>query len=149
MDTTSGAGIASEHTAAGMDDPSGKAGAVVTEYLTAFYTGDFDRAQAVVAPDFSFRGPFLQVQGRDAFFAGAQGLQPIVRGHRLLHQWVDPGVDDVDNAEVCSIYDVTLETAAGAGSVPMSEWHTVRGGRLTAALVVFDAAAFRALLPPS
>jgi hypothetical protein len=82
----------------------------------------------------------------DAFFAGAHGLQPLVCGHRLLHQWVDASVD---GAEVCSIYDVTLDTPAGAGTVPMSEWHTVRDGRLTAALVLFDATALRALLPPS
>ena len=62
------------------------AASLVTEYLTAFYTGDFDRAGATMAPDFSFQGPFLEVQGRDAFFAGAQGLQPIVRGHRLLRR---------------------------------------------------------------
>jgi hypothetical protein len=116
------------------------AASLVTEYLTAFYTGDFDRAGATVAPDFSFQGPFLEVQGRDKFFAGAQGLQPIVRGHRLLRQWID-------GTEVCSIYDVTLETPKGTGSVPMSEWHTVRAGQLAAARVLFDAAAFRALLP--
>jgi hypothetical protein len=140
MDTTIEAGIG-DHTVPGADGPDG-AGAVVAEYLTAFYTGDFDRAQAVVAPTFSFRGPFLQAQGRDAFFAGAQGLRPIVRGHRMLRQWVD-------GAEVCSIYDVTLETRSGTGSLPMSEWHTVHDGRLTTALVLFDAIAFRALLPAS
>jgi hypothetical protein len=138
MDTTIEAGI----TGGTIQAPgsAGGAGSLVTEYLTAFYTGDFDRARAAVAEDFSFQGPFLQVQSRDAFFAGAQGLQPIVRGHRLLRQWVD-------GAEACSIYDVTLETPKGTGSVPMSEWHTVRGGQLAAARVLFDAAEFRALLP--
>jgi len=121
-------------------DRADDVGAVVAEYLTAFYTGDFDRARTLVAPSFSFRGPFLQAQGRDGFFAGAQGLRPIVRGHRLLHQWVD-------GAEVCSIYDVTFETPSGSGSVPMSEWHTVHAGRLTTAFVLFDTTAFRALLP--
>ena len=138
MDTTIEAGI----TGGTIQAPgsAGGAGSLVTEYLTAFYTGDFDRARAAVAEDFSFQGPFLQVQSRDAFFAGAQVLQPIVRGHRLLRQWVD-------GAEACSIYDVTLETPKGTGSVPMCEWHTVRGGQLAAARVLFDAAEFRALLP--
>ena len=113
---------------------------VVAQYLSAFYTGDFDRAKAVVAPGFSFRGPFLQVQGRDAFFAGAQGLRPIVRGHQLLRQWVD-------GADVSSIYDVIFDTLSGTGRVPMSEWHIVHDGRLTSALVLFDAAAFRSLFP--
>src|SRR5258706_13843776 len=99
MDTTFQADI----TGGNMPAPGGAGGAasLVTEYLTVFYTGDFVRARLAVAQDFSFQGPFLQVQGRDAFFAGAQGLQQIVRGPRLLRQWVD-------GAEVCSIYDVTL-----------------------------------------
>src|SRR5258706_282997 len=137
MDTTIEAGTTDGTEPA--TDSAGGAASLVTQYLTAFYAGDFDRARATVAQDFSFQGPFLQVQGRDAFFAGAQGLQPIVRGHRLLRQWVD-------GDEVCSIYDVTFETPKGTGSVPMSEWHTVRDGRLAAARVLFDAAAFRALL---
>jgi SnoaL-like domain len=138
MDPATGAGT--DQHALPATDRTDDVGAVVVEYLTAFYTGDFDRARTLLAPNFSFRGPFLQIQGRDGFFAGAQGLRPIVRGHRLLRQWVD-------GTEVCSIYDVTLETPSGSGSVPMSEWHTVHAGRLTTALVLFDTTAFRSLLP--
>lgn len=85
---------------------------------------------------------------------------PIVRGHQLRRQWVDhsdstdgdaddgsgSGNDTVIGAEVCSIYDVRIETPAGTGSVTMSEWHTVRAGRLAAALVLFDPARLHALL---
>jgi hypothetical protein len=119
---------------------SGSAATVVTEYLDAFYTGDFAQARALVEDGFSFSGPFVEVDGRDAFFASADGLRRIVRGHRLLAQWAD-------GADVCSIFDLALETPAGAGSVAMSEWHTVRDGRLVAGRVLFDTAAFRALLP--
>lgn len=133
--------------------------AVVNAYLDAFYTGDHDRAHPLVADDFAFSGPFLQVTGREAFFRSAAGLAPIVRGHQLRRQWVDhpdntdggahdgSGNDTVTGAEVCSIYDVRLETPAGTGSVTMSEWHTVRAGRLATALVLFDPATLRALLP--
>jgi hypothetical protein len=48
---------------------------------------------------------------------------------------------------VCSIYDFEIETPAGSGSVTMSEWCTVRDGRLTSARLVFDTAAFNALMP--
>lgn len=112
---------------------------VVNRYLDRFYRGDFAAAGAVVAREFSFTGPFLEVRGKDAFFAGAAGLRQIVRGHRLLRQWID-------GAEVCSLYDVHLETPAGAATIPMSEWHTVRDGHLVAGRVLFDSAAFRALL---
>ncbi len=113
---------------------------IAEDYLTAFYTGDFGRARDLVAETFAFRGPFLQVEGRDAFFDGAQGLKNIVRGHRTVRQWSD-------GEDVCTVYEVELQTPAGQGTVLMSEWHTVREGRLTAGQVVFDTARFRALLP--
>ena len=113
---------------------------VVNEYLSSFYCGDFSQAAATLAADFSFQGPFLRVEGRDEFLGGAQGLRPVVRGHQLLRQWQD-------RDEVCSIYEVELQTPAGSGSVVMSEWHTVRDGQLASGRVVFDTAPFRALMP--
>jgi len=50
---------------------------------------------------------------------------------------------------VCSIYDVDLQTPIGRGAVTMSEWHTVVGGKVIAGRVIFDTAAFRALMPPA
>jgi hypothetical protein len=113
---------------------------VVNAYLEGFYSGDFEAARLNVADSFSFEGPFLQVEGKDAFFAGAEGLRSIVRGHRLLRQWVDG--DDVS-----SLYQVDLETPAGKGSVLMSEWHRVTGGQLVSGRIVFDTAVFRRLVP--
>ena len=121
--------------------PAGRTPAQVAgDFLAAFYTGDFTQARELVTDDFAFRGPFLQVDGGDAFFSGAQGLKNVVRGHRTVRQWED-GLD------VLTLYEVKLETPAGAGVVLMSEWHTVRDGRLASGRVVFDTAAFRALLP--
>lgn len=114
--------------------------AVVNDYLTAFWSGDFPSARAVVADDFSFSGPFLTSEGKAAFFEGAAGLRQIVRGHRVLRQWADG--DDVS-----SVYEVRIETPAGAGQVLMSEWHTVREGAVSVGRVVFDTAAFRTLVP--
>jgi hypothetical protein len=120
----------------------GKPTAVVNEYLTAFTTGDFVEARSVVAENFSFRGPFIQTGNREAFFVGAAGLASIVRGHRMLRQWEE-------GDEVCSLYELKLETPIGAGSVLMSEWHTVRNGELTAGRLVFDTAEFREFVPAS
>jgi hypothetical protein len=129
------------NTAAKHPAADSEAARVVTRFLTGFYRGDFDLARSVVAEDFAFEGPFLQVTGKGAFFEGAAGLQPVVRGHRMLRQWSDGG-------EVCSIYEVDLVTPAGEGAVLMSEWHTVHDGILAAGRVVFDTVAFRRVLPP-
>lgn len=117
----------------------GQASQVVNEYLTAFTSGDFARARTLVADDFSFQGPFIQSDNKEAFFAGAAGLLPIVRGHRLQRQWED-------GDDVCSVYELNVETPAGAGSVLMMEWHTVLQGTVRTAQLVFDTAAFRALV---
>jgi hypothetical protein len=113
---------------------------VASTYLTAFCTADFEAARALLAGEFAFCGPFVQVRGREAFLDSAAGLKPIVRGHRLLRQWAD-------GDEVCSWYDLELETPVKSGAVTMSEWHIVREGKLVSGRVVFDAAAFRAFLP--
>ena len=114
--------------------------ALVNSYLDAFYLGDFEAARLVLAEDFSFRGPFIEVSGLDAFLASADGLRRICNGHRLLHQW-----DEED--QVSSVYEVQIETPVGAGIVTMSEWDIVRNDRLVSGLVLFDTAAFRALVP--
>lgn len=113
---------------------------IVNAYLDAFTAGEFDKARELVADDFSFHGPFIQTDSRDAFFAGAAPLAKIARGHRLLRQWEE-------GDEVSSLYEFRLETPAGAGAVLMSEWHTVRDGLLRSARLVFDTAEFRTVVP--
>ena len=113
---------------------------VFNAYLNAFTAGDLDAAYLYVADDFVFTGPILQSEGKEAFVEGSRGLAPIVRGHTLLRQFED-------GDEVCSIYDFAVETPAGTGAVTMTEWNVVRDGRLASARVVFDTAAFAALMP--
>lgn len=113
---------------------------LVNQYLQAFYSGDLAKAGEVVSDDFHFKGPFVEAASKESFLASAAGLVPMVRGHRLLRQWED-------GDEVSSIYEVRLETPAGKGSVTMSEWHSVRHGKLISGRVILDTAAFRALLP--
>jgi ketosteroid isomerase-like protein len=114
--------------------------AVVDRYLDAFYRGDLKTAGTVLADEFAFRGPFVEVAGRAEFLAGAEGLRRIVRGHRIVRRWVD-------GDEVCSIYDVAIESPAGRGDVTMSEWHRLRDGQIVSGRVLFDSAALRLLLP--
>lgn len=113
---------------------------VFTEYLDRFTAGDIDGAAELLADDFSFHGPILQAESKAAFLEGASGLGPFVRGNEMRRQWSD-------GDEVCSVYDFKMETPAGAGSITMAEWATVRDGKLASARVVFDTAAMRALMP--
>jgi hypothetical protein len=112
----------------------------VRDYLDAFYSGDYDTARHLLADDLAFRGPFVEVNDADAFLASAQPLRAIVRGHRLIRQWQD---DD----QVSTLYQMNIETPAGTRSVLVSEWNTIREGRVSSASLVFDTAAFRKLLP--
>ena len=113
----------------------------VNAYLDAFYSGNFSKAKDLVAEDFRFVGPFVQAQTRDAFFESAAGLVQIVRGHRLTHQWAD-------RDEVCSIFEMRLETPVKKGEIAVCEWHTLAEGELIAGRVMLNAEEFRAFLPP-
>ncbi len=115
---------------------------VFREYLDRFSDGDLEGARELLAEDFSFRGPMLEAEGRDAFLQGAAQLAPIVRGNQMLRQWEE-------GEEVCSIYEFSIETPAGAGSIPMAEWVRVRDGKLLSARLIFDTAQMAALTPAS
>jgi ketosteroid isomerase-like protein len=111
-------------------------------YLERFTSGDAVGAAELLTDDFRFRGPFLQSEGKAAFLEGSAQLAPVVRGVQIHRQWQD-------GDEVCSIYDFKIETPAGAGSIPMAEWNTVRDGKLASARLIFDTAAMAALMPAS
>ena len=113
---------------------------LVNQYLTSFYAGDFESAESLVSDDFHFKGPFVEVNGRREFLSAASRLRQIVRGHVLLKQWED-------GADICSIYDVNLQTPAGSGSVMMVEWNRVLNGKLVSGRLIFDTGAFRKIVP--
>jgi ketosteroid isomerase-like protein len=111
-------------------------------YLERFTSGDTAGAAELLTDDFRFHGPFQQSEGKAAFLAGSAQLGPIMRGAQIHRQWQD-------GDEICSIYDFKIETPAGAGSIPMAEWNTVRDGKLASARLIFDTAAMAALMPTS
>jgi predicted SnoaL-like aldol condensation-catalyzing enzyme len=113
---------------------------VVDRYLQAFYRGEFETARRLVADGVTFNGPFVQAERADEFFASAKPLRQIVEGHRVVRQWED-------GDDVLMMYEMQLKTPTGEGSVLVSEWNTVRAGKVAAARLVFDTAAFRKLVP--
>lgn len=112
---------------------------VVKEYLDAFTSGRLEDAYGKLSEDFSFRGPILQSDGKDTFIEGSKGLAPIVRGYKPLREFQDGN-------DVCMIYEFHVETPKGRGSVVMSEWSTVRNGKIVSSRVLFDTAAFQELM---
>jgi hypothetical protein len=114
--------------------------ATVRAYLEAFYSGDFSAARRLLADNLSFAGPFVEADNADAFLASAQPLRAMVRGHRILAQWED-------GDQTSTWYEMNLNTPHANGSVLVSEWNTVRDGRVATANLVFDTAAFRKFLP--
>ena len=67
-------------------------------------------------------------------------MKSLVDVYRMLRQWED-------GDEVCSVYEFNIKSPIARGSVLMCEWTTVRDGKLAASRLVFDSAAFGALIP--
>ncbi len=113
---------------------------IFEQYLDRFTSGDLDGAAELLDESFAFRGPMVQADNRADFLAGTEGLLPIVQGYDMQRIFTD-------GDEVCAIYDFKVATPAGAGTVPMTEWSVVRDGKLVSSRLLFDTAAFAALMP--
>ena len=109
---------------------------IVNSYLTAYTSGDVDRAASLVTEDFSFRGPTQATAGRSALRKIVAHVAANVRGHRVLHQWQD-------GDEVCTIYQLSVEMGNEATSLLVSEWNKVRGWQVASSLMLFDTGPFR------
>lgn len=112
-------------------DPPGPL-TVVTDYLTAFLTGDLDRARSLMHEDFVFRAPLMEDSGdKEAFFAGADRKTALIRDFRILRMWSD-------RDEVSTVYEIEVATSAGKAAMPLHEWHAVRDDRVASTVMIFD-----------
>jgi predicted SnoaL-like aldol condensation-catalyzing enzyme len=116
--------------------------AIFEQYLDRFTSGDVDGAAELLDDSFTFHGPMVQADTKADFLAGTQGLLPIVQGYQMRRMFTD-------GDEVCAIYDFNVATPAGTGSIAMAEWAVVRDGKLVSSRLLFDTAAFAALMPQS
>jgi ketosteroid isomerase-like protein len=122
------------------DAPASDAASVVAEFLTAYLSGDLDRARSLVCDDFVFQAPLIEQQAtKENFFGGAEPKVALIQGHRILRSWAD-------GDEVSTVYEIDVRTEEGAASMCLHEWHTVRDGRLVSTVMTFDTAAPAALL---
>jgi hypothetical protein len=107
---------------------------IVTRFLSSYHGGRIADARAMLTEDFWFRAPLVGDGSQEVFFAGAEEKSALVRGFRVLRQWED--ADDVS-----TLYEIDVETEAGAASMLMHEWHHVRDGSIDSTVMVFDTVA--------
>lgn len=109
-----------------MSDTNGE---VALRCLSAWTSGDFETARALLADDVTFVGPLGQTDGADAYVDGVRGMAKIVQRANVKRVIAD-------GDDVCLIYD--LVTAVGAGSVPTAGWYRLRDGKITSVRAYFD-----------
>jgi SnoaL-like domain len=114
----------------------------VDRFLTAFYAGDIDAARETITPDFTLDGPFASANSADELFRLAEGVLRIVRGHKVLRHVVEDGT-------VAVLYDLMLQGPAGQGALTVSGWFTTVDGHVSSGRLIYDSAAFDAIVSSS
>jgi ketosteroid isomerase-like protein len=106
---------------------------IALAYIDACGRRDLDAVEPLLAPDLTFAGPGNALTGAGPYLAVLRRLGAI---------WTRSDVKKVftDGPEVCVIYDLVTDTAAGA--VPIVEWLRVEGGRIASVRLFFDRVAF-------
>jgi predicted SnoaL-like aldol condensation-catalyzing enzyme len=104
---------------------------IVTRFLSSYHGGRIADARAMITEDFSFRAPLVDEGSQEVFFAGAEEKSALVRDFRVLRQWEDG--DDIS-----TLYEIEVETEAGAASMLMHEWHHIRDRSIDSTVMVFD-----------
>ena len=108
----------------------------VQAFMQAMEKGDFVAARKCLADDLSFQGPL------DTFAAPEPYLQSLKKLHHIIER-VEVKRMFADGDDVCLLYDMVTNTPAGTAFI--AEWHQVRGGKIRAIRVVFDARPFAAM----
>jgi ketosteroid isomerase-like protein len=107
----------------------------VERYFDAWTSKDFETARSLLRDDLSFTGPLETLDNADALVASLQGLAQVVTGAErrgLL----------AEGEEVSVIYDLHTVPVPNA---PVSEWYTVRDGKIASIQAFFDARPFAAM----
>jgi ketosteroid isomerase-like protein len=109
---------------------------VVEQYQRAFGSGDVVRARSLLADDLHFKGPFEEFHNADDYMNSVARLAQIVTGTEVKKVLAE-------GDDVVTIYDLHTKTPAGTSNI--AEWATVKGGKIAAIRVFFDARPFAAM----
>ena len=99
------------------------------EYLNAVGKQQYDRLEAMLAPDLLFKGPSMTRTSAAEFLGALKRLGAI-------HVRNDVKRVFVDGDEACVIYDFVTDTQAGA--LPTIEWLRFEGDRIRAIDLYYD-----------
>jgi hypothetical protein len=116
--------------------------AVAERFFTAFYSGDSQGTRDAVTEDFALLGPFASVHNAAELLELSAGLMEVVRGHKIL-RWVD-----AEN-EVAALYEIFTQGPRGQSPLVIGGFFTAVGDRLSSGQVIYDSAAFDAIVAPS
>lgn len=100
-----------------------------------------EELQALLAPDFTFTGPLMQVKGAGQFIGLLRQFMPFHKSVTVVKQFPGQG-------EVCSITRLQLKTPAGGQlSVDVAEVIQVEAGRIKSLTIYYDPRGFAAAFP--
>jgi hypothetical protein len=84
-------------------------------------------------------GPFATAHDLDELIDLSKPLFDVARGHEV-QRWV------VQDDQVSALYQIRIQGPRGIGMLTTGGWFTVAGDRLASGQVIYDGAAFNAIL---
>jgi len=115
---------------------SASAGEIIESYQAALGKGDFATARKLMQDNMTFQGPLDTFNTADEYLESLKKLAAIV-------QRIDLKKVFGDGDDVCVLYDMVTNTPAGTAFI--AECYQVKGGKIAALRVVFDARPLAAL----
>ncbi len=107
---------------------------IVEDYHRAWTSGEVDRAMTLVADDITCHAPGVDLVGKEAYHGFIGGFAPALTGLADIASFAD------GDRVALFYYPQTAATA----TAPAAECFTVRDGRITESVLVFDRLSFGA-----
>jgi len=109
---------------------------VIPQFQQAIGKGDFTVARQLLEDNLSFRGPIDTFHKPEPYLEALKKLQPIIQRIDVLKMFADGN-------DVCVLCDMVTNSPIGTAFV--CEWYQVKGEKISAVRVVFDARPFAAM----
>jgi ketosteroid isomerase-like protein len=106
---------------------------IAARYIELAGEKKYDAVAHILAPDVSFKGPFVTLNSAEAFIGALRRLAPVWERNVVRTAFAD-------GDQACVIYDFVTNTEAGA--LPCIELLSFRDGRIKSIELFFDRASF-------